>query len=179
MGALVLMGSAAAWACVSGPTIHFSASSAKPGDQISVTGSNFTQKSLVTVRWNALAGPVLATMHVPDDSGAMGTFTVPSNAETGTYVVIFTQSSTAGKLVQAPIRAVLTVSGNGVTTPVAVASAGGVRADGLVSSHSAVGTASLVLTALGVAGVAVFLAGLGVFFAGRRGDAPEAVKTRQ
>ncbi len=179
VSAVLLMSAAAAWACVSGPSVHFSSTAAKPGDQILVTGANFTQKSAVAVHWNGLNGPLLATMHVPDDSGAMGAFTVPADATTGTYVVIFTQSTPAGKLSQAPIRGVITVNASGAAAPVFVSGAAGSRADGLVTSHGAVSTASLILTAVGVAGVAIFLAGLGVLVAGRRSGAAETVKSSQ
>ncbi|MDQ6617698.1 MAG: hypothetical protein M3083_23835 [Actinomycetota bacterium] len=176
-GALVLMAWAPAWACVSGPAVHFSTTVAKPGDQISVTGSGFNTKGPVAVRWNSLTGPVLTTMHVPDDSGAMGAFTVPAGTQTGTYVVIFTQSSSDGQLRQAPIRGVVAVSGSGTAAPVPLPSSGAARVDSLVTDSGSVATGSLALIALGVAGGVILLAGLGVFLAGRRSSSPEAVKT--
>jgi hypothetical protein len=99
----------------------------------------------------------------------MGSFTVPSNAQPGPHVVIMTQSSPDGKLLQGPIRAVVVVTANGSSVPASLASPGAARADGLASSSNSVSTATLVLVGLGVAGVGIFLAGLGVFAAGRRG----------
>ncbi len=174
-GVVFLMAMSSAWACVSGPSVHFSTTTAKPGDTIVVTGSGFTAKGNLAAHWNALNGPVLATMHVPDANGAMGSFTVPADAQTGTYVVVFLQQGPDGSLQQAPIRAVVSVSGNGVASPISASAAA--RTDGLVTTHSSAPVAGLALTAVGVAGAIVLLAGLGVFVAGRRKGEPETVRS--
>jgi hypothetical protein len=168
-----------AWACVSGPAIHFSSTSAKPGDTIAVTGSGFNAKGSIAVHWNALNGPVLATMHAPDAAGAMGSFTVPADAQTGTYVVVFLQQGADGTIQQAPIRGVVSVSSSGAANaPTAITPSAAARADGLVTNHSSVAVAGLALTAVGVAGGVILLAGLGVFVAGRRRSEPETVASR-
>ncbi len=179
--AVVLMASATAWACVSGPAVHFSSVNAQPGDQIMVSGSNFNVTNPVSLRLNSLTGPILATLQAPtDSSSAMGSFTVPIDAKPGPNVVIMTQSAN-GKLVQAPIRAVINVTTNGSSSAAAapLAASGAPRPDGLTTTSSSVATGSLVLVGLGVGGVAIFLAGLVVFFAGRRTQhEPVAVRSR-
>jgi hypothetical protein len=114
-------------------------------------------------------------LHAPTDTNpAMGSFTVPSDAQPGPNVVIMTQSSADGKLLQAPIRAVVTVTANGSAAAQAapLPSPGTPRANGLATTSGSVATGSLILVALGVAGIGIFLAGLGVFVAGRRSHQP-------
>lgn len=178
----VLVAGAAAWACVSGPGVNLSTVNAKPGQEVSVTGTNFSKKDAVTVRWNGLDGPVLATFAAPDSNqNISGKINVPADARAGNYVLIFTQSSADGKLSQMPVRALLTVTPDGgsqpvVGAPVAAQQAG--RADGLVTSDNSVSGTTLALIALGVAGLGMFVAGMAALFAGRRGRQPEAVKAR-
>ena len=176
-GAMVVMAWAPAWACVSGPAVSLSSTTAKPGDTIGITGTGFSAKGTIAVHWNALNGPVVANLAAPDSSGAVkGSFAVPADAQTGTYVVVLLQQSATGQLQNAPIRAVLSVSGNG-TAPAALNPSSAARADGLVTSKSSVNAAGLALTGIGVAGGVILLAGLGVFVAGRRRTEPEMVKS--
>ncbi|MGH9277898.1 MAG: hypothetical protein ACRD12_07300 [Acidimicrobiales bacterium] len=178
----VLVAGAAAWACVSGPAVNLSTVNAKPGQEVNVTGTNFSKKDPVTVRWNALDGPVLATMAAPDSNNTIsGKITVPGDAKAGNYVLIFTQSSSDGKLSQMPVRALLTVTPDGgsqpvVGAPVAAQQAG--RADSLVTTDNDVSGATLALIALGVAGLGMFVAGMAALFAGRRARQPETAKVR-
>ncbi len=88
----VLMG-AAAWACVSGPVVNLSTISAKGGQEVGITGTGFQPGNQVNVRWNALDGPVLATVAPPIASGNLDAkFTVPAGTQPGSYVVIVTQT---------------------------------------------------------------------------------------
>ena len=175
-GAMVVMAWAPAWACVSGPAVSLSSTTAKPGDTINVTGSGFSAKGSIAAHWNAINGPVVANLHVPDATGAMGSFTVPADTQTGTYVIVLLQQSATGQLQNAPIRAVISVSGNG-TAPAALNPSSAARSDGLVTSKSSVNAAGLALTGIGVAGGVILLAGLGVFVASRRRTEPEMVKS--
>ncbi len=186
VGAVLLVG-AAAWACVSGPAINLSTVNAKPGQQVTVNGTNFSKTDPVTVRWNSLDGPVIATLDTQPAGGTgsgrivSGTITVPADAKAGNYVLIFTQSSPDGKLSQQPIRALLTVTPDGATNPVLgapVASPDTARAPGLVTNDNDISGATLALIALGVAGVGMFVAGMAALFAGRRGRAPEVARAR-
>ena len=178
----VLMG-AAAWACVSGPVVNLSTISAKGGQEVGITGTGFQTGNQVNVRWNALDGPVLATVAPPIASGNLDAkFTVPTGTAPGSYVVIVTQTKADGSLSLSPIRAVMSVTGDAGAQPVVGAPAATAdsqaRADGLVRDDESISTGTLALVALGVGGVGMFLAGMAALFAGRRGSAPEAAKAR-
>jgi hypothetical protein len=180
VGALLLAG-ATAWACVSGPSVTLSTVNARPGQEITVTGTNFTRPDPVTVRWNALDGPVVATFDPPRSGAIGGTVVVPEGTAPGNYVLIFTQSSADGKLSQMPVRALVTVTPEGGSTPVLGAPVSGTAADrqpGLVTADDSISAGSLVLIGLGVAGIGMFVAGMAALFAGRRGRAPEAARAR-
>ena len=56
---------AAAWACVSGPVANLSTISAKPGQEVTITGTGFQATNPAEVRFNALDGPVLASFPLP------------------------------------------------------------------------------------------------------------------
>jgi hypothetical protein len=180
VGAIVVAG-ATAWACVSGPAVNLSTINAKPGQQITVNGTNFTKADPVTVRWNSLDGPVLATLDKPASGVVTGQFTVPADAKAGNYVVILSQSSADGKLSQLPVRALLTVTPENGAAPVvgaSVAQTDTARPVGLVTTDNDISGATLALIGLGVAGVGMFVAGMAALFAGRRGTAPAAAKAR-
>ena len=179
--AAVLLVSATAWACVSGPAVNLSTVNAKPGQEIQVTGTNFQKPDPVTVRWNALDGPVVATLPAPNSGAVGGAFTVPADAKPGNYVLIVTQSSADGKLTQMPVRALLTVTPANGANPVLGGAAVPAQADrpvGLVTSDDSISGVSLLLIGLGVTGVGMFVAGMAALFAGRRAQQPEAVRAR-
>ena len=174
---------AAAWACVSGPVLNLSTISAKAGQEVTVTGTGFQTGNQALLRWNALDGPVLATVPAPITGGNLtATFTVPQGTAPGSYVVIATQTRPDGSLTLSPVRAVMTVTGEAGTSPVVGAPAASAdtsaRANGLARSDDSVSTGTLALVALGVGGVGMFLAGMAALFAGRKGSAPEAAKAR-
>ncbi len=179
-GAVVLAG-AAAWACVSGPSVNLSTVNAKPGDTITVSGTGFRSADAGTIRWNALDGPVIAQF-APPAGGALKTdIVVPADAKAGNYVLIITQNSADGKLSQLPVRTLLSVTGAAGSNPVlggAVATDQSARAVGLQTTDNSVSGGTLALVGLGVAGVGMFLAGMAALFAGRRSGAPEAAKVR-
>ena len=178
----VLLASAA-WACVSGPVVNLSTISAKPGQEVTITGTGFQTGNQANVRWNALDGPVLATVAPPVTGGNLSaTFTVPQGTQPGSYVVIVTQTKEDGSLSLSPIRAVMSVTGDAGAQPVVGAPAAtadtSARANGLVRDDESISMGTLALVALGVGGVGMFLAGMAALFAGRRGSAPEAAKAR-
>ena len=178
---VVLIATATAWACVSGPAVNLSTVNAKPGQEIQLTGTNFQKPDPVTVRWNALDGPIVATLPAPSSGNIGGAFTVPTDAKPGNVVLIVTQSSADGKLTQMPVRALLTVTPANGANPVlggAVAPAQADRPVGLVTNDDSISGASLLLIGLGVAGVGMFVAGMAALFAGRRSQQPEAVRAR-
>lgn len=169
LGVLVVAASTA-WACVSGPVVNLSTVQAKAGEEVSLTGTGFRQPHDVTVRWNALDGPILATPGKPEDRNISANFTVPAGTAPGNYVIIVTQTND-GSLSLSPVRAVLSVVGDGGTTPVLGASAStdtGDRIEGLVQSDDSVSTGTLALVALGVAGMGMFTAGIAALMASRK-----------
>ncbi len=174
---------AAAWACVSGPVVNLSTISAKPGQDVGVTGTGFQPANPVQIRFNALDGPVLTTVNAPITGGNMtATFTVPQGTTPGSYVVVFTQTTADGKLSLSPVRAVLSVTGDAGAQPVVGATAAStdtaVRATSLARDNQSISTGSLALVALGVGGVGMFIAGMAALFAGRRGSSPETARAR-
>ena len=172
----------AAWACVSGPVVNLSTMSAKPGEQVTLTGTGFRQADPVQVRWNALDGPIVAELAKPDSSQTItATFAVPPGTVPGSYVVIVSQTKD-GKPSLSPIRAVLNVVGPSGQAPVLGAdttSGAGDRLPALVQSDNDVSNGTLALVALGVAGIGMFAAGVAALASSRRGGvtaAPARVK---
>lgn len=177
----VLVATATAWACVSGPAVNLSTVNAKPGDVVTLSGTGFSKPDPVTVRWNSLDGPIVGTFDKPTSGAIKGDITVPADAKAGNYVLIVTQSSADGKLSQMPVRALLTVTPANGAAPVvggAIAAEQTPRATSLVTTDNSVSGATLLLVGLGVAGVGMFVAGMAALFAGRRGRAPEAARVR-
>jgi hypothetical protein len=163
--------------------VNLSTTSAKPGQEVTVTGTGFQAGNQANVRWNALDGPVLATVAPPITSGNLSaTFTVPQGTAPGSYVVIVTQTKADGSLSLSPIRAVMSVTGDAGAQPVVGAPAAtadsAARSNGLVRDDESISMGTLALVALGVGGVGMFLAGMAALFAGRRSSAPEAAKAR-
>ena len=178
---MLVVAASAAWACVSGPVVNLSTVTAKPGDEVTLTGTGFRQADPVQVRWNALDGPIVAEMAKPDNQRITANFTVPAGTAPGNYVVIVSQTRD-GKPTLSPIRAVLNVVGPSGQTPVLGAdptSAAGDRIPALVQSDNSVSTGTLALVALGVAGIGMFAAGVAALASSRRGGvtaAPAPVK---
>ena len=178
-----LLMTAAAFACVSGPVVNLSTINAKAGQEVGITGTGFQAANQVQVRWNALDGPVVATVPAPITGGTLDAkFTVPEGTKAGSYVVVVTQTKADGSLSLSPIRAVMNVTGDAGTNPVVGATAAStdtaLRSDGLARSDDSISTGTLALVALGVGGVGMFLAGMAALFAGRKSTAPEAAKAR-
>lgn len=180
--AAAVVTTASAWACVSGPSATLNPANAKPGDTVTANMRDFRKADPVQVRWNDLSAPVLASFdNIGTGAPFSGTFTVPENAKPGNYVVIFSQSAPDGKASQAPVRALLTVTGTGGANPVLgapIAPVEAARPAGLLTEDTSVGAGTLALVALGVGGVGMFLAGMAALFAGRRPPATEAARAR-
>lgn len=173
----VVMMAAAAWACVPVATLQVSSTEAAPGDTLTVTG-RFYNENAVTLHWNDLQGPELATI-TPDNRLIEGSFTVPSNAEPGNYVIVANQERAPGATTWGiPSRALVTVVGEAgapaVGEPLGSAATASDRIPGLTQTPS-VGAGEFALVALGVAGLSLFVAGGAALLAGRsRGSAPTA-----
>ena len=128
---------------------------------------------------------MLATFE--NKGGTQGTpftekITIPPDAKSGNYVLVFTQTAPDGKLSQMPVRALVTVTGPAGTNPVLGAPVGAPVTDRpttLATQDESISGGTLALIALGVGGVGMFLAGMAALFAGRRGHLPEPVPARR
>lgn len=151
---------AAAWACLPVASLSTNPATAQPGQQVTVTGSEFGSNP-VEVHFNSLTGPVLATF--TPDSASFGSFsgpiTVPASAATGPAVLVATEDATNGKGSSAgvPQRAVLEVVGPG-GAPLAPAAPGAPARPVLPVVSSSTGAGALLLVGLGALGVALVVA---------------------
>lgn len=176
----VIVASAAAWACVSGPAISLATLNAKAGQDVAFTATGFKASQPVIARFNALDGATVGTFTADKDGNATGTVKVPDGTKPGSYVVVFTQEVN-GTLTQVPTRALIQVTGDGGANPVLGASLSqptAARSTGLVHSDNSVSGGTLALVALGVGGVGMFIAGIAALFAGRGSKTPEAARAR-
>ncbi|MDQ4068279.1 MAG: hypothetical protein M3203_02180 [Actinomycetota bacterium] len=183
--AAAVLFSAAAWACIAGPTLDVTPRQATAGSEVAVKGVSYNRNPVV-VRFNALDGPVLGTIEPTGGTGTSsnwnleGRVTLPADARPGNYVLIATQPSTDGKLTQIPTRALVSITG--ATAPIVgepLATEPVERPVGLVEADS-VSTATKVLIGVGVAGVAMFMAGIAALVASRRpATAPTPVRVSE
>ena len=182
IAAVAALSTAAAWACIAGPTLDVIPRQATAGSEVTLKGVSYNRNPVV-VRFNALDGPILGTIQPTGGTGTSsnwnleGTVTLPADARPGNYVLIATQPSADGKLTQIPTRGLVSVSGT--TAPVVGApltAPQGERPVGLAESDP-VNRGTMVLIGLGVAGVGLFLAGMAALVASRRPEgAPAAAR---
>ncbi|MGH9124493.1 MAG: hypothetical protein ACRDZ8_07170 [Acidimicrobiales bacterium] len=139
--------------------------SAQAGQQVTVTGNEFYGSNPVEIHFNSLNGPVLGSFTPNSNGGFVGAVTIPSDAPVGPAVLVATEaaatatSPSGGSSAGVPTRTVVNVLGPGGSSPVGVAPSGASRPSGVVTQNSSVSTGALVLVALGVLGVAMFIAG--------------------
>src|SRR3989442_13574624 len=96
VGVALTIGLGTAWACTNLATLNLSNAAGQPGQSITVTGSSFKAVASgpaapVVLHWNAVAGPVLATV-VPDATGNIPAQAVLPPAEPGHSVLLATQA---------------------------------------------------------------------------------------
>lgn len=102
-------------ACIPIATLNLSQAEATPGSKITATMQQAnTRAGDITLHWNAVDGPVLATATPGTTGGMTASFTVPNEAKGGYFLVIATQDAkpdvgTFGL----PARAVIHVVGAG------------------------------------------------------------------
>lgn len=185
-GAALVLGATTVFACTSLSTLNLSQASGAPGSQISVTGSSFGTAARgngpVTLHWNSVDGPVLASNIVPDASGAIGpvTVTIPGGVTNtgmiagtttvtpGYYTIIATQTGKDGQpAFGTPARAAFQVTGtsSGAANQVPA----GPSASSLTGSTAGLGTGVIaLLVGLGVAGLLLFGLGAATFVGSSR-----------
>ncbi len=157
----VLFPWAAAWACLPVASLTSNPAQAQPGSQVTITGSEFG-KNPVDIHFNALSGPVLATL-TPDSNGNFsGAVTIPSDAAPGSAVLVATEAAATatgskGSSPGVPARALVDVVGPGGAPLAPAGPVAGARPVSPLTTSSA-GAGALALVALGALGVALLLA---------------------
>jgi hypothetical protein len=164
------------------PAIGLSSPNAKVGQELTVTGSGFSTSTadVTVIRWNALDGPVLATVQGPLPGGNLAAkIVVPQDAQPGSYVLVITRQDSQGALTMAPVRAVFTVVGDTGAKPVVGAPPAAVdtsaRATSFEKEATPLSVGSLALVALGTGGLGMFLAGIAAMVVGRRSSVAATV----
>ena len=148
----------------------------RPGDRVTVYGPNGYGDNPVSVRFNAVDGPVLGTF-TPDMTGysawGPGEVTIPAETRPGRYFLFATQELAPAEthIRGVPAKAEISVLGPG--GPPLLAEAPPPVADTRVGvlEREAVSGGRLALVALGVLGAALFVAGAAALAAGQRGRA--------
>lgn len=172
---VLLVPAAIAWACLPVAGLTSSPSSVQAGQQVTVTGTEFYGSNPVDIHFGSLNGPVLGTFTPNSQGGFVGSVTIPADAPVGQAVLVATEAaatssgSSGGSSAGVPARTVVNVVGPGGSSPVGVTPTGASGRSGVVTSSSTVSTGALLLVALGVFGVALFIAGgLALVTSGRR-----------
>lgn len=178
VAAVLAVAGGIAAACTNLASLNVSATAARPGDSIVVTGSGFSggveanmdgmdmgamdmggmdsttmaARSPVAIRWNGPDGPVL-TSAIPDRTGSISaTITVP-DAVPGHYTLVAVQKNREGYDVYGtPARAILQVTGDG-------AAADGRDAAPVAGASDGSSGMVLLTAGLGVAGLGMLLGG--------------------
>lgn len=88
-----------------------------PGGEVSVSGFSYPVNAKVSIRFNALDGPVLAELEPNSNQDIAGTVRIPESAMTGRYVLYAVQYDQAGKVNRIPGRAAMTVVSPGGAPP--------------------------------------------------------------
>ena len=174
--AALLVAASASFACASLALLEVTPGVVKPGQEVDWKGTFFIKDEPVVVRWNALDGPVLATGVPPSaDNGLHGNWrfvegrlTIPGDVKAGSYILVATQNPVKGSSTWGvPARTVVQVSDGMPVVGQAVGQFKMVRPDNLLSEDS-IPAASLVVVALGAAGVAMFTVGAALAIGARR-----------
>lgn len=184
VGALAALATASqAWGCASLALVEIDPKVVQPGQEVAVKVTFVNKDKPVELRWNALNGPLLATIEPATFTEGLhgnwrfanGTITIPANATSGNYLLIANQEAVAGTNTWGiPARTLVQVSSAG--SPVIGQPVGPVpevRPESLVSEES-VGSGELLLVGLGAAGISMLLAGFGIVVLASRRDRAQA-----
>lgn len=159
-------------------------STAKPGQEVTVFGPRgYGLTNPVQVRWGSVDGPVLGEFPTREGGFAMwgpGTITIPADAKPGINNLWVTQqlAPTETHIRGVPVQTVIQITDANGAAPVLGEDTNAVeqRPADLIEDDVVSG-GTLLLVALGSAGVAMFLAGVAAVVAGRRrSEGPRAVR---
>ena len=137
-----------------------------PGADVAVSGFSYPVNTKVSIRFNALDGPVLAELEPNSNQDIAGTVRIPDGTPTGRYTLYAVQYDQAGKVNRIPGRAAVTVVAPGAAAPAVptglelddrppdLMAAGGASAGGLIlvgaGAFGAAALLSLLLTRIAV-----------------------------
>ena len=174
---------ASAWACVPMANLAATPTQVRAGEEVTVSGIRFVGFGPVTIRLNALDGPVLATAPMGPTSNTIfkTSVVIPPGTPPGQLVLLAMQEPEPGGLVPwgVPARTLVTVTAPDGSAPPPAPPAVLAREPGL--ARATVSTTALVLVGLGVAVAAFMVAGALALVAGRKASpvadrAPEQVR---
>ena len=178
--AAVLVTASQAWPCASLAAVELTPAVVRPGQEATVKVTFVNKDKPVELRWNALNGPLLATIEPSTfTEGLHGNWrfagakiTIPADAKPGNYVLIANQEASKGTNTWGiPARGLVQVSDG---TPVLGQNLGPapvVRPSNLVTEEGVTG-GDLLLVGLGAAGITMLLAGFGIVLAASRRNRP-------
>jgi hypothetical protein len=157
-----------------GPFVFTSPASAKPGEEVMAQGYYWAKTDPVQARLDAVDGKVLASFTPQSGSKGMefhGPVQIPADTRAGVHVLVFTQFDGAGKIVQMPPRAVVSVTDAGGALPAVgapLATDQSARPEAVErAGEDPLGFGELALIAAGAAGVAMFVVGIASLLAAR------------
>ena len=78
-----------------------------PGEEVSVSGFSYPVNAKVSIRFNALDGPVLAELEPNPNQDVAGTLRIPADTPPGRYILYAVQYDNAGKINRIPGRAAI------------------------------------------------------------------------
>lgn len=165
--------------------VQITPSQASPGQEVTVFGPRgYGRTNPVEIRWDSLNGPVLGSFQPNEELYALwgpGTIRIPEDAKPGVHFLFATQTLTANEthIRGVPARGELTVIGPGGVPVIGQGDVSPVEQEtrGLVEDEP-VGTGTVLLVALGVAGVGLLIAGGAAALASRRRAAGEPARAR-
>ena len=88
-----------------------------PGAEVGVSGFSYPVNAKVSIRFNALDGPVLAELEPNFNQDIAGSVRIPEGTPSGRYVLYAVQYDAGGKVNRLPGRAAVTVIGPGGGLP--------------------------------------------------------------
>ena len=165
--------------------IQITPSSAQPGQEVTVFGPRgYGRTNPVEIRLDSLNGPVLGSFQPNEELYALwgpGTIRIPEDTKPGVHYLFATQTLAANEthIRGVPARGELTVLGPGGSPVIGQGDVSPVEEAprGLVEDEP-VSTGTVLLVALGVAGVGLLLAGGAAAVASRRRSAGQPVRAK-
>ncbi|MCA1674508.1 MAG: hypothetical protein LC799_20730 [Actinobacteria bacterium] len=182
--AAVLATTSQAWSCASLAAVEVNPNVVRPGQEVPVKVTFVNKDKPVTLRWNTLDGPVLATIEPATFTEglhgnwrfAQANVRIPADATPGNYLMIANQEAVKGTNTWGiPARTLVQVSDGRPLVGAPVGPPIVDRPNTLVTEESLSG-GDLLVVGLGAAGITMLLAGIGIILAaGRRAPAAATV----